>query len=137
MDIKEIFWQETIDIRHQVLWPAEPPEFSSVEGDEDATHYGAFVGEKLVCVASVFTDGKQSRLRKFATLPDYQNRGIGKAMLNVIIESLNASDVVVFWCDARESAMGIYEGFGMKPEGERFYKADIPYFKMVLPLNER
>jgi len=34
------------------------------------------------------------------------------------------------WFDARESAIGFYKRFGFGVLGERFYKKDVPYFKM-------
>ncbi|MDW2035930.1 GNAT family N-acetyltransferase, partial [Vibrio sp. 665] len=46
-----------------------------------------------------------------------------------------ALNAAVFWCDARESALRIYQKFGLQKEGERFYKSDIPYFKMSLDLS--
>ncbi|WP_283131891.1 GNAT family N-acetyltransferase [Enterovibrio norvegicus] len=139
MEIKPISWQEALPLRHQVLWPNEPPAFSKVEGDEDALHYGAFLDGEIVCVASIhfsseFTDAhnktKNARLRKFATSQAHQGQGIGSLMLKRILTDLKQEGASIFWCDARETAMGLYERFGMHAEGERFYKGDIPYFRM-------
>ena len=63
-----------------------------------------------------------------------QNQGIGSKMIDFIINSLKETDVKVFWCDARESAISFYQRFGMQPYGECFYKADIAYFKMQVLL---
>ncbi|UXI03034.1 GNAT family N-acetyltransferase [Photobacterium sp. TY1-4] len=136
MEIKPILWQQTISLRHQVLWPEKPPEFCHVEGDEDAAHFGAFIDGRLVCVASVFLSSHQARLRKFATEPDHQGQGIGSAMIAHILADLAERNVNHFWCDARESALGFYQRFGMQPEGERFYKGDIPYLKMTVDLGK-
>ncbi|MDD1796148.1 GNAT family N-acetyltransferase [Enterovibrio sp. ZSDZ42] len=138
MDIKKITWQETIDIRHRVLWPENPASFCELNGDVDALHLGAFIEGQLVCVASVFIDGNRARLRKFATLPEYQGQGVGGAVLSTILNGNILSDQGVenFWCDARESAMSLYKRFGMLPEGQRFYKGDIPYFRMNIQLEQ-
>ncbi len=56
-------------------------------------------------------------------------------MLEMMIEDAKALNADVFWCDARESALRIYQQFGLQKEGERFYKSDIPYFKMSLDLS--
>ncbi|GAB3369650.1 GNAT family N-acetyltransferase [Azotobacter armeniacus] len=82
VDIRRINWQETIHLRHKVLWPKESPEFCHIEGDENAWHFGAFISERLVSVASVYPDGNIARLRKFATDRPYQEKGIGTALLN-------------------------------------------------------
>ena len=55
-------------------------------------------------------------------------------MLAFIIQSLKNEKVGYFWCDARESALGFYKRFGMDTCSERFYKADVPYFKMAVTL---
>ena len=137
MEIKPISWQETLPLRHKVLWPNEPPSFSKVEGDEDALHYGAFLEGEIVCVASIHFSSepnhaheKTARLRKFATSHAHQGQGIGSAMLKRILADMKQEGVSTFWCDARETAMGLYHRFGMQAEGERFYKGDIPYFRM-------
>jgi len=105
-----------------------------VSGDEDALHFGATIDSKLVCVASIYLQGDQARLRKFATLQDYQNKGIGSKVLTTILAALRERGVLYFWCDARESALGFYEQFGLKAEGPVFYKADVFYYKMILKL---
>ena len=132
MDIRRISWEETIPLRHQVLWPNKKIEYCYVEGDQTAWHYGVFELEKLVSVASIFPENKSARLRKFATAENYQGQGIGTAVIKHIISELKSKEVTEFWCDARESAIGFYERFEMRVEGEKFFKGHIPYFKMSL-----
>jgi len=134
MEIRSISWQQTIPLRHSVLWPSKPPEFCHVDGDIDALHFGAYINEVLVCVASVYLTLNKARLRKFATDTRYQNQGIGSSMLTYIIQSLKSSAAECFWCDARESAVGFYSRFNMRKCSERFYKADLPYYKMEVAL---
>lgn len=135
LTIRQIDWQQTIAVRHNVLWPSKPPEFSRIEGDELGVHFGAFIGDDLVCVASVFIDGHRARLRKYATLVEYQGQGIGTAVLKAIFTYLKQQPQIrYFWCDARESAIGFYQRFGMQTEGERFYKSDVAYLKMSVTL---
>jgi GNAT superfamily N-acetyltransferase len=130
MDIRTISWEQTIPLRHTVLWPSKPPEYCHVEGDIDGLHFGTFINDKLVCVASVYLDLKAARLRKFATDANYQNQGIGSKMLTHIIQYLKQSQTECFWCDARESALDFYKRFDMQKCSDRFYKTDISYFKM-------
>lgn len=134
IEIRRIPWQQTIALRHAVLWPGEDPAFCHVEGDDSAWHFGAFAGDRLVSVASVFFDGDSARLRKFATEPAYQRQGIGTQMVRHVLVALRAGDIRDFWCDAREAATGFYGRFGMQPEGGRFYKGDVPYRRMRVQL---
>ncbi len=136
-EIKKISWQQTIPLRHKVLWPEKPPEHCYVEDDPQGIHFGAFYHGELVCVASIYLKEDQARLRKFATEPAFQRRGIGTLMLQYIIDELRRQAISYFWCDGRESALDFYKRFNMCSEGQRFYKADVPYFKMVLALSDR
>ena len=63
-----------------------------------------------------------------------KRQGIGSAMLNYIIDELTKEALSSFWCDARESAMQFYMRFGFVSEGDRFYKSDLAYNKLVLKL---
>ena len=91
MDIRRIQWQETIEIRHKVLWPNESPEFCHIAGDENAWHFGAFVQNGLVTVASVYPEGEIARLRKFATATAHPGKGLGTEMLqHILSESVNS-----------------------------------------------
>ncbi len=140
MEVIEISTDQTLAIRHKVLWPDKPVEFCIVAGDEHAKHYGVRLEGKLVSVASLYLDvmqenesgnfTKTARLRKFATLENYQGRGIGSALFKHLLSELQDMNIHSLWFDARESAIKFYEKFGFQTEGKRFYKGHIPYFKM-------
>ena len=134
MEIKRIHWQETIPIRHKFLWPREQPEFCHVEGDAQAWHFGGFVNEQLVSVGSVYPHGECARLRKFATITEYQGKGIGSKLLAEVFSTAKKNGVVCLWCNARESAISFYERFGMKPKGNKFFKETVPYYKLNVEL---
>ena len=87
-----------------------------------------------MCVASVYQEGELARLRKFATLEKYQNKGIGSQVLSFILAAVEERGITYFWCDARESAMSFYKKFGLKPEGLKFYKSDVSYYKMSVSI---
>jgi len=135
LNIKEIDWTETISVRHEVLWPNKTPDFCRVPGDEEGWHFGVYIESRLVCVASVYPCDDSARLRKFATLAAFQGNGIGTALLTHILSLLKQRGVKHFWCDARESAQGFYQRFGMCSKGDVFYKSDVPYYKMSVDLS--
>ena len=130
MDIRTINWQETLPIRHKVLWPNKTPDDCIVEGDPQGLHYGIYIDKELACVASLFISEKSVRLRKFATLERFQGKGLGSFMLNHLIGEMKEKANTHFWFDARESALDFYKRFGFTKEGKRFFKSEVPYFKM-------
>ncbi|ETI62290.1 GNAT family N-acetyltransferase [Marinomonas profundimaris] len=146
--IRCITVEDALPIRHRVLWPNKNMEECRLEDDENGAHFGVFINDTLVCVASVFVaeifnaalfnkTQHTARLRKFATIEEYQNKGIGRFVLRHIMALMQQQSVSVFWCDAREHAMSLYECCGMSAQGERFFKGGIPYRKMsvILPVS--
>ena len=130
--------EQILAIRHKVLWPDKPVDFSRVEGDESALHFGLEHRGQVVCVASVYIDASKAsaRLRKFATLPAYQGQGFGSHLLKAMLADCQQRGLQHFWCDARESAIGFYRRFGMSTQGERFYKETVQYFTMAIALGD-
>ena len=76
-----------------------------------------------------------ARLRKFATLSDFQDKGIGSHMLAYIIETLKTLRIELFWCDVRQTALPFYQRFGLNKQGSRFEKSGIPCYKMTIKLS--
>lgn len=134
--IKKISAKDTLNVRHSVLWPNQSKSFCIVEGDDDAKHYGIFIENELIGVASTYSQENSVRLRKFAVSNRYQGNGYGSRLLKHIIESERLDNIDMFWCDARESAVMFYKHFGLSVEGDVFYKSDVAYFKMSLNLQK-
>lgn len=130
MKVIELTWQETIPIRHTVLWPTDDPKNCMVDGDDEALHFGILIDAKITCVASIYIGQGSARLRKFATLNEHQGKGLGSFMLNFLLNELKNHKVSYLWLDARESAIDFYKRFDFTVHGERFLKKDIAYFKM-------
>ena len=132
--IKEILPEETLPIRHSVLWPDKPMEHCIVEGDDSAVHFGLYLNNVLIAVASTFEEDRKVRLRKFAVSAPHQGSGFGTLLLEHAIHHAKLSGAVLFWCDAREDAINFYKKFGLEVDGDRFYKSDLPYYKMAVKL---
>ena len=127
---------QTYALRQQVLWPDQPLAYVQLPDDAAGQHFGAFVQGVLVAVISLFVgaDGV-ARFRKFATGPAWQGRGIGTALLRHVVTVARAEGASTLWCDARQNALPFYQRFGLGPEGEVFYKGEIPYVRLGLTLN--
>jgi GNAT superfamily N-acetyltransferase len=130
VEIKKVSVEAILPIRHKVLWPDKPFEFVKVEGDEEGIHFGLYENSELVTIISLFEEGKSLRFRKFATLPDYQNRGLGKMMILKVIEYAKKNNFERLWCDARTDALNFYERVGFKKFSEPFFKEEIEYYKI-------
>ena len=101
-----------------------------VEGDEGALHFGVFIDAALICTASLFADGSDIRLRKFATDPAFQGQGHGSAILEHLIQYARKHGFQRFWLDARQSAVPFYQRFKLQIDGDVFLKRDAPYVRM-------
>jgi len=134
MKVEILRVDDVLPIRHEVLWPDKPLSFSKVVDDHEGEHFGIRHNGKIICVVSMFSKGNEVRLRKFATVEDFHGKGFGTYMLKYLIDRYKREGKTIFWFDARESALAFYEKFGFSIEGERLYKSDVPYFKMVKTL---
>lgn len=137
VQILQITAAATLPLRHPVLWPDHPVDFSRVEGDESALHFGAFMREELVCVLSLFEDGGSMRIRKFATRRDCQGNGIGTRMMHHALIQAKTRGAERVWLSARTSAMPFYERFGFAAFGDPSLKQGQPYRKMQLDLKDQ
>jgi GNAT superfamily N-acetyltransferase len=133
-DIRSIRPEDTYALRHQVLWPDKPLAYVKIENDEAGHHFGAFRGEELVAVISLFVENQTARFRKFATRPDCQLQGFGSALLRHVFMEARRRGAACIWCDARQDSAGFYARFGLQPEGETFYKGPVAYVRMAAVL---
>ncbi|KAI0330512.1 GCN5-related N-acetyltransferase [Cubamyces sp. BRFM 1775] len=148
IDIRKISADDTVALRHSVLWPDHPVSHVLLPEDASGYHYGAFLPTSAspVAVISVFIDplpsasteassSRAARFRKFACDPTHQGRGIGSQLLQHVFEAATKDlGCSVIWCDARLSASAWYERRGMQRFGERFFKGDIEYVRMMRAL---
>lgn len=125
--ISTVNTETVLPIRHQSMWPDKPLSFVKVEGDEQALHLALLVDEKIVSVISIFPDNSGWQFRKFATIPEFQNKGYGSKLLQEVL--LRASDAGIkrIWCNARKEKSRFYSSFGLQPTGETFVREGKEY----------
>ncbi len=122
---------QTYALRHAVLWPDKPLAYVQLPDDEAGLHYGALVDGEVRAVISLFMgDDGVARFRKFATDPAWQGRGLGAGLLRHVLAEARLRGAHTLWCDARQSTLAFYQRFGLAPEGDVFYKGDIPYVRL-------
>lgn len=77
--------------------------------------YAAFDGETLICTAStVYETKKQAFIGGVATLPEYRNRGIAKAVLSVMCRVLYDEDIKTAVAYMTPQANALYKSVGFK-----------------------
>ena len=132
MEIRKISSEETLEIRHKVMWPHKNIDFVRVPEDEFGIHYGLFHEDELLSIVSVFITGEEAQFRKFATLEKSQGKGYGSKLLSFVIEELKKQGMRKIWCNARVNKKEFYKKFGLKETGKMFTKEEVEYEIMEL-----
>ena len=129
--IEAIEAEQTHYLRRLVLWPDQPLAYVQLPDDDAGQHFGAFVGNELLAVISLFgSPAGEARFRKFAAHPAWQGRGLGTALLRHLIAVARQQGARSLWCDARQPTLPFYQRFGLLPVGEVFYKGPLAYQRL-------
>jgi predicted GNAT family N-acyltransferase len=132
--------EEIYDLRWSVLRAGLPRETAVFDGDDGATtlHAGAFDerGGNVACLSLMvkpFEGEPAWQLRGMATHPSWRARGAGRELwLFAEREAKARQPGFIFWCNARESAVGFYERVGWRLASEKFDIAGVgPHVRMV------
>ena len=132
--IRAISAAETRPMRALLLRPGQPPENLVYPGDDhpDAFHGGAFDGDRLVGIATIYPEappdeyrdllppGDAFRLRGMATIPEERGKGHGRDLLEACFEHMRAKDANLLWCNARIVALDFYRRMGLQTIGPEF-----------------
>jgi GNAT superfamily N-acetyltransferase len=135
IQIEQIRFDLTWRIRHEVMYPDLPYDTIKLDNDEEGTHFGLFVHNRLTAVVSVFNKDKIYQFRKFATIESAQGKGYGSLLLNYIINYMKDMGAEKIWCNARVSAAGFYNKFGFTQTDQRTVSNGIDFVIMELQLN--
>lgn len=134
-DIRRVDVASVLPVRHAVLWPDMSMDFCRVPEDAAGEHFACHVAAEIVSVASLFIEGETARLRKFATLPAWQGRGIGTAMLEYLFAQTRTRGVRYFWCNARLDATSFYARFGVQFETAPALSNGRPFVRMGVKIS--
>jgi predicted GNAT family N-acyltransferase len=128
-------------LRHRVLRPGQGFDHTLYPGDDrsDTVHLGAFDGERLVGIASLYREPRPGgagggwRLRGMATEPDVRGAGFGAGLVAACIDRVATSGGGELWCNARIPAVGFYRRAGFEVVSDEFDVAGIgPHVVMAL-----
>jgi GNAT superfamily N-acetyltransferase len=127
--VRAISAEDTRPLRHAVLRPGQSFEQTAYSRDDhpETLHLGAFDGERLVAIASLYREGRPNRpsraawrLRGMATDPQARGRGFATAVLDGSVDHVAREGGGELWCNARVSALGFYRGRDFEVEGDEF-----------------
>jgi GNAT superfamily N-acetyltransferase len=133
--IIEITADETLPIRHQVMWPSKSINYVKLPNDFEGRHYGIFLDEKLISVISLFITDTEAQFRKFATIKEYQGKGYGSLLLQEIFVMVKDISITKIWCNARQNKTDFYTKLGMVTTNRTFVKGGVDFVIMERILN--
>jgi GNAT superfamily N-acetyltransferase len=143
--IRAISAAGTIAVRWPILRPGFPRETAVFDGDDAPTtlHFGAFDGDALVGVASIYIAPFPAKpdvfpawqLRGMATLPEVRGAGFGRALLDACVAAARKKSGALIWCNARTNAATFYGKNGWQIVGDEFDIPTVgPHFRMLFEL---
>lgn len=98
-------------LRQSILRPHETIEQLAAQEPANAFAAGGFDGERLIAVGIVAPSGEPGRwrVRGMATAPGERSRGVGRGVLDALLEHARANGGTHVWCNARVPARSFYE----------------------------
>ena len=127
LHIEQIRPELTWKLRQQVMYSEKKVTEMAMAEDQEGYHYAAFKDNYIVAVVSLFQEGTDFQFRKFAVDNTVQGQGIGKALLEYIVNLAIAEGAIRIWCNARVAAIGFYAKYGFTVNGDIFTKNGIDY----------
>ncbi|HUR77756.1 MAG TPA: GNAT family N-acetyltransferase [Acidimicrobiales bacterium] len=144
-DIRQIAADETHPLRRAVLRDGHADAVVQFPEDDDPAtfHLGAQRDGQVVAVATFspaetrFRSGVRAwQLRGMAVDPAHQGQGLGALVVAAAVDRIRAEGAHVLWCNARDTALGFYDGLGFIVHGEGFVTeaTGLPHHVMILDL---
>jgi ribosomal protein S18 acetylase RimI-like enzyme len=134
-ELRPVPLAETRGLRREVLRPHQTVEELARHEPAGAVAFGAFDGSELVAVGLVGPDGDPGdwRVRGMATAPHARGRGAGSEILRALVGHAIAHGATRVWCNARTSALTLYQRVGFAIASDEFHPPGIgPHYRMEL-----
>ena len=95
----------------------------------NATYFIATFKNKSIGTARYRYTDQGVKLERFAVLKSFRNLGVGKKLVNYIINIIRHEKCI--YLHAQESVVEFYSKLGFKKIGSPFFEAEIPHQKMM------
>jgi GNAT superfamily N-acetyltransferase len=132
--VEQIFPSLTWRIRHEVMYPDHPLDFVKLENDFGGMHFGLYLNHELTGVVSLFINGEEAQFRKLAVLQKEQGKGLGKQLMEYLIDFCKAQHIKLLWCNARVNAQDFYFKLGFTPTNQTYTAAGYDFVRLELKL---
>lgn len=112
-----------------VDWDIEMDEF-----DKDASHFIALLDGKPAGCARLRFFKKKAKLERIAVLPEYRKRGIGRKIVEYLVNYSKEKGAEEAYMNAQVYANDFYVKCGFAPRGPEFMEAGIVHREMFRKL---
>ena len=104
--------------------------------DPHAEHVVAYVDGRPVGTGRVVirADAREAKIGRMAVLMSYRRQGVGRAIMETLIELARRRGARTVTLGAQESASGFYERVGFSRTDETFMEVGIPHVTMIKEL---
>lgn len=126
-------YEEVVQLRFTVL--REPLGLcftkEDLEKEKDHIHIAAYEEDDLLaCCMMIKLDKDTVQLRQMAVKKNLQRKGIGASLISFAESIAKDKGFKRIIMHARKTAIGFYEKFGYKAEGNEFVEVNIPHYVM-------
>lgn len=130
----EQFGQDAKLIREQVFIQEQGISPEDEWDDLDATvlHFMVYDSDQSIATARLLS---QPSVGRVAVLVPYRKRGIGKILMQHIIEYARQQELPYLKLSAQTYVTAFYEALGFVVQGEEYLDCDIPHIDMILELS--
>ncbi len=108
------------------------------EEDKVADHYIATVNNEIIATARVReVNKKEYKIERMAVKKAFRNKGIGKGLVNYIVNEIKKNNPKKIWMQAQVQAQQFYEKCGFIAVSIQYdlYDLGIPHIDMVYIVN--
>tara|TARA_B000000460_G_C21350404_1_gene320957 strand:+ start:231 stop:656 length:426 start_codon:yes stop_codon:yes gene_type:complete len=119
------------EIREKVfIMEQNVPEDVEIDQYEDSSnHIVALLDEEFIGTARWRKTQDGIKLERFAVLKEKRGLGIGKKLVEFILEKIKNEPFV--YLHAQDHVISFYKKFGFNPVGNHFYEGGISHQKMI------
>jgi predicted GNAT family N-acyltransferase len=103
--------------------------------EDEAVHYLILHNNEAIGTARRRETPNGVKLERFAVLPAYRNKGAGSVLVHRVLSDAKSLHKKIY-LHAQVAAMNVYARAGFIPEGDLFYEAGIPHYRMVFQGND-
>lgn len=100
--------------------------------DDTALHVICKVDESIVGTGRIVFLNDAAKIGRVAVLKSYRNQGIGKMIIQFLIEESKKREKKTIFANVQIRAQKFYEKLGFKRVGDTFIEAGIEHIKMIL-----